>query len=104
MRIQKFVLCLLVIGFFGDCREKDVHVPLEEAYSEIHVAIQSRAQRCGQEPAYPLLLPGKPPEYGLRLCSLLILQGPCPFQDYPIGCIEMYNEVCESCDLPGFSP
>lgn len=101
---SRAVAIIILVLLFVQCRQKDDHVPLEEAYNEITISIATRAKRCGHEPGYPLILPGKPPEYGLRLCSLLILQGECPFHDYPLPCLEMYNEVCDSCDVPGFSP
>ena len=85
------------------CVQND-RVPLTEAQSELHAAISARAKRCGDAPGYPLLILNDPPEYGLRLCSLLILQGSCPFTDYPIQCLEMYSDDCDACDLPGYSP
>lgn len=98
------LLCSLFIYMAVACVPKETAVPLDEAYSEIGTAIAIRAERCNGQPGYPLLLPGKPNEYGLRLCSLLILQGECPFQDFPIACLEIYTEVCDNCDIPLFNP
>lgn len=95
---------LLLTALLTACIQKDNTIPLEDAYSEIHAAISVRIGRCGNQPGYPLLILDSPPSYGLRLCSLLIIQGECPFNDYPVGCIEMYTNECDSCDLPGFNP
>ncbi|MBX7058504.1 MAG: hypothetical protein K1X75_10605 [Leptospirales bacterium] len=85
---------------FGHCRIESPYMDLNDAYSEIGVSIAHTANRCGAQPGYPLLLPARPSEYGVRLCSLLILQAACPFQDYPIPCLEIYTAECEACDLP----
>ncbi|MCB1174440.1 MAG: hypothetical protein KDK39_12790 [Leptospiraceae bacterium] len=101
---RPLLLCALLIALVWQCVPQDTRVSLDEAYSEIAVAIGERAKRCGQEPAYPLIILQEPTEYGLRLCSLLILEGDCPFHDYPIGCVEMYTDTCDGCDLPLFDP
>ncbi|MCB1325132.1 MAG: hypothetical protein H7A21_09755 [Spirochaetales bacterium] len=95
------VLLLTLILF---CRPADTTVPLEDAYSEIGAAISFKANECGHQPGYPLLIPANPPEYGIRLCSLLIIRQDCPFRDYPLACIELYADICDFCDVPGLDP
>lgn len=77
---------------------------LAEAYSEIGAAIDFKRRECGHMPAYPLVIPGRPSEYGVRLCSLTILRQSCPFRDYPIFCLEIYTEECDQCNLPLIGP
>lgn len=96
--------CLLFTLSASRCLPAEQDLGLFEAYSEIGAAIDFKARDCGNQPSYPLLIPGTPTEYGVRLCSLLILREPCPFTDYPAGCLEMYTNSCEICDLPGLDP
>jgi hypothetical protein len=103
-RILYFALCAGIAGLAGGCRFESPYIDLNDAYSEIGVSIADTARRCGSEPSYPLLLPANPSEYGVRLCSLLILQQSCPFTDYPVPCLEIYTASCELCDLPLFTP
>lgn len=95
---------ILLASLLLVCRSDEAAMDLNDAYSEIGAAIQFKANECGNQPAYPLILPGKPPEYGIRLCSLLILGESCPFQNYPLFCLEVYSEDCEFCDIPGLDP
>ncbi len=104
-RLTQCAAALVFLGAVFMACTQETTVPLNDAYSEIDAAIQFRARQCGgQQPAYPLILPGRPSEYGTRLCSLSIIRQPCPFNDYPTFCLEMYTEVCEACDLPLIGP
>lgn len=106
MRSLRNGLCIAAISIavLIACRVDETAMDLGDAYSEIGAAINFKANECGQMPAYPLIIPGKPPEYGVRLCGLLILGQPCPFNDYPLFCLELYTEDCEFCDIPGLDP
>ena len=103
-----FWRALLLLGLAAalllTCRTDEAAMDLGDAYSEIGVAINFKANECNNMPAYPLIIPPEPPEYGVRLCGLLILGEPCPFNDYPIFCLEMYANDCEFCDVPGLDP
>lgn len=70
-----------------------------DAYSEIYTAIEAREKECGHRPDYYLLIPDNPSEYGVRLCSLMIIREECPFHDYPVYCLEMTGV-----DIPGIGP
>ncbi len=104
MRRRALTIAVLLALLAGACRVESPYMDLNQAYGEIGVAIGATQRRCGQQPSYPLLLPRDPSEYGVRLCSLLILQASCPFHDYPIGCLEIYTASCDTCDLPLFDP
>ncbi|MCR9143676.1 MAG: hypothetical protein NXI24_15620 [bacterium] len=95
---------LILMTLLLACRSDEAAMDLNDAYSEIGAAINFKAQECGTMPAYPLILPGKPTEYGVRLCGLLILGESCPFQNYPLFCLEIYSEQCDFCDVPGLDP
>ncbi len=104
-RLILFYAMFVLVLFSGACARDDADaVDLFDAYSEIFAAMSFREEQCGSRPAYPLIIPGRPSAYGVRLCSLLILQEPCPFTDYPLFCIEMYTKECEFCDIPGLDP
>ena len=113
MPIALWLLVLLITFALGGCLVGDDSVELNEAYSEIGAAIDYRATQCGNRPAYPLIIPGAPSTYGTRLCSASILREACPFNDYPLFCLEMYTVECNgkgpnplhiSCDLPMIGP
>lgn len=107
-RVARLSLCSMMFVLLlssGACAQDDADaVDLYDAYSEIFAAMSFRERQCGQRPAYPLIIPGRPSAYGVRLCSLLILQEPCPFTDFPLFCIEMYTRECAFCDIPGLDP
>jgi hypothetical protein len=78
---------------------KNDSLPRADATSEIYAAIDAKARQCGSRPGYLLYIPDNPPEYGTRLCSLSIIRQNCPFNDYPLFCLEMYRVK-----LPGIGP
>ena len=86
------------------CENEDAVLNTDDAYTEIAAAINLKANECGNQPAYPLIIPISPPEYGVRLCGLLIIGAQCPFNDYPVFCIEMYTRTCDFCDVPILNP
>ncbi len=98
--IRPFALILaLSASILIECQaEKDTE-KTPNAWSEIYAAIEFKAKQCGNRPGYPLIVPENPPSYGTRLCSLTITQQPCPFSDYPLFCLEMYE-----IDVPGIGP
>lgn len=100
-----FPSLLLLLVLLGGCRlVGDESVELPQVYSEIGAAIDYKEKECGQKPEYPLIIPGRPSQYGTRLCSMSIIRQECPFHDYPLFCLEMYTEECDPCDLPMIGP
>ena len=97
-------LLLCVALLIGSCLPTEDHEDLLGAYSEIGAAIDFKANECGHRPAYPMVLPARPSRYGTRLCSLTIMRQACPFNDYPLFCLEMYSLECKVCDLPLIGP
>ncbi|HMU84190.1 MAG TPA: hypothetical protein PKE49_03795 [Leptospiraceae bacterium] len=95
MKVIAFAVLLLLSG----CIVENDTVDTADAYSEIYASIQFKARQCGNQPAYPLLVPENPPSYGTRLCSLSIIRQDCPFTNYPLFCVEMFG-----IDLPGIGP
>lgn len=71
----------------------------DEAWSEIYAAIDFKKEECGNEPEQKMLVPPNPPTYGTQLCSISIIRMECPFDHYPILCLEMYGV-----DIPAFGP
>ncbi|MDH5655291.1 MAG: hypothetical protein OEZ34_05255 [Spirochaetia bacterium] len=82
----------------ASCVEKG-RMDTTDAWIEVYVAIHEKAKECGNHPQYILPVFEDPKEYGVRLCSLSILRQDCPFNDYPLFCLEML-EV----DLPYIGP
>ncbi|MCB1165866.1 MAG: hypothetical protein KDK37_10130 [Leptospiraceae bacterium] len=80
------------------CAE-DTTVPDDEAMSQIYAAVNYKAKECGNEPAYILIVPHEPTQHSVDLCALTIIRSECPFNDYPLFCVEMYDV-----DIPGISP
>lgn len=80
------------------CAPVNTAVEFEDAFSELYAAIDYKRQECGQQPSMPLIPPGDVKEWALQLCSLSILREPCPFNEYPIFCTEMFL------DLPVIDP
>jgi hypothetical protein len=63
------------------------------AYSEIYASINYKEKLCGHKPETPLIIPENPSEYGVRLCSLMIIREACPFHEYPVFCWELYIDI-----------
>lgn len=97
-RIASVVLLVLCLFAFAGCPENTT-VPEDEAWSQIYAAIDYKYKECGNQPNYILIVPHEPSQYGVELCSLSILRQECPFNDYPLFCVEMYE-----IDLPGIGP
>lgn len=96
-RLASILLCGFLFAA-SSCIPQDDYVHPSDAYSELIAAIDYRAKQCGNRPANPLILPQKPPTYGVRLCSISIVRMECPFNDYPPFCLEIFF------DLPGIGP
>lgn len=86
---------LLFVIFFsvsGCIIEKD-DISNQDAYSQLYSAIDYKAEVCGQKPGYFLILPGEPTQYEVDLCSITIVRSECPFNDYPLFCLELYGDL-----------
>ena len=96
--VYRLVITLIIayIALSG-CIEKD-DLSNQDAYSQLYAAIDYRAGVCGERPGYFLILPGEPTQYEVDLCSISIIRSECPFNDYPLFCLELYG------DLPGIGP
>ncbi len=91
------LIAALTLFFFSGCMEDD-SFQQDDAYNELYATIEYKAKQCGQRPPYFLILPGIPTKYEVDLCSITIIRQECPFNDYPIFCLELYG------DLPGIGP
>lgn len=96
-RIHILILFIAALSVTG-C-PVDTSIDQSDAYNQIYAAIDYKAKECGTSPAYPLILPDTPSNYGVELCSLTIIRLECPFNDYPLLCLEAYNY-----DVPGIGP
>ena len=97
-RLRLLLIPISLLSILVACPENTT-VPDDEAWSQIYAAIDHKARECGNQPNYILIVPREPTQYGVELCSLSILRQPCPFNDYPLFCAEMYE-----IDLPGIGP
>lgn len=98
VRLRLLAILLACLSMMCVSEKDDVNSG--DATSEIYAAIQFKARQCGNSPGYPFIPPPNPTAYGTRLCSLSIIRAECPFRDYPIFCIEVY----EGADVPGIGP
>lgn len=92
-------LLTLLLSGLTSCVVTEDDLSGADAWHEVYRAIEYKAEKCGNRPDYMLIPPANPPEYGTRLCSLTIINLECPFDDYPLFCLEMYN-----IDVPGIGP
>ncbi len=60
-----------------------------------------KRNECGNSPPVPLFKIGKnnPPAFGINACTLAILFQSCPFDTYPLICLEYFNY-----DVPNIGP
>ena len=91
-------LLLNAITFFSGC-VIEANLPAEDAQSEIYAAIAYKEGSCGQRPDFLLIVPARPSQYATELCSISIIRLECPFDRYPMYCLELYN-----IDVPGIGP
>lgn len=98
-RLFRLGLAVLVLGLSLSCASESDTVPIEDAYVQLFVAIDVRRSECGEQPDYFLPVIDEPTPYGLNACVFAIVRGECPFLDYPLICLEMYNT-----DVPGSGP
>ena len=57
-------------------------------------AIAFKARECGNYPNYPLYIASgsaKPAKKDVQVCSLTIIQQPCPFNDYSYYCLKLFK-------------
>lgn len=98
VRLRLVAVLFICLSFMCVTEKDDVNTG--DALSEVYAAIQFKARQCGNSPGYPFIPLGHPTAYGTRLCSLSIIRADCPFNDYPIFCLEFYEGV----DIPGIGP
>lgn len=98
--MKQCALLLALAGcLFVGCLAESVSVDTSEAYSQIFAAIDYKREACGDWPGFYLVPLDNPQQYGTDLCSLSIIREECPFDDYPVFCMEMYD-----IDLPLIGP
>ena len=81
----------LSTGGLQFCALESTTMETTEAYSQIYAAIDYKRKACGNWPGYWLVPLDNPPQYGVSLCTLTIIRQECPFRDYPLFCLEMYE-------------
>jgi hypothetical protein len=85
------VLSLLLLGQFF-CVEDNTSVT-DEDKKNLVLAIAAKASECGgvgpNFVAFPI--DEKVERYSVQGCTLAILQAQCPFETYPLICIEIYK-------------
>jgi len=103
MKVFKWFHLLPILLFFffhiASCAVEKGTMNTYDAWAEIYTAIDRKAAECGNHPPYFLPVFNDPQEYGVRLCSLSIIRQACPFNDYPLFCVEMLGY-----DLPLIGP
>jgi len=98
----KLLLFLTLLSFISgmiSCAAEKATMDTDQAWFEIYTAIDYKANECKSRPSYPMIVFNDPDTYSVRLCSLSIIHAECPFENYPIFCIEMLGV-----DLPLIGP
>ncbi|MCC6276259.1 MAG: hypothetical protein IT569_10410 [Leptospiraceae bacterium] len=90
------VLPFLFITF---CADQSKEISQEKSLNEIVAATLYKQDECKNFPGYFLPPPKKPFKYGVDACVFSIIRTPCPFNQYPIICVEMYKV-----DVKGVGP
>ncbi|MBE7410461.1 MAG: hypothetical protein HS129_00110 [Leptospiraceae bacterium] len=96
LNMKYAILIFLLFGFCSDDTEK---ISREKTINEIIVATLYKIGECKQFPGYFLVPPKEPYKYGVDACVFSIIRTPCPFNQYPLICIEMYKV-----DVKGIGP
>jgi hypothetical protein len=67
----------------------------------LNTAFLLKKNECGNSPPFLLFKIGKnnPPTFGINACTLAIIMQPCPFNYYPLICLEYFKY-----DVPNIGP
>jgi hypothetical protein len=90
-----FVIFSATVLISASCMVEDKSKNTIESYNELYASINYKEKRCGHKPDMPLIIPDNPSEYGVRLCSLMIIREECPFHEYPVFCLQLYIDLHE---------
>lgn len=88
-----FVPAVLGAVLLSGCLVQDASISQIEAYSEIYRAVEYKYKECGTRPENEFIPPPKVDLDSLRLCTLYILRLPCPFEEYPVYCYDLYWNI-----------
>jgi|JI8StandDraft_1071087.scaffolds.fasta_scaffold261605_2 hypothetical protein len=88
-----FLVNLILILFLSSC---DLPEETTESGDNVNLgyAIAFKARECGNYPNYPLYIAkgsAMPAKKDVQVCSLTIIQQPCPFKDYPYYCLKLFK-------------
>ncbi len=91
----RLILALLLVFAItlSGCVIEDDDMTNQDAYGQLYSAIQYKQNECGQSPGYFLIFPSEPTQYEIDLCSISIIRQECPFNDYPLFCLEIYGDL-----------
>jgi hypothetical protein len=85
------LLIIFLLLFF--CRPVEDRVSSFESQSQINAAADFKAKQCNQPvPQPPLYVFTDQYKRNLDLCSIAITRLECPFDGYPIICMNIYSE------------
>lgn len=66
----------------------------------LNLIVEIKRKECGQSPPpFSFLVPESASAYGVQVCTLAIIEAPCPFTTYPLLCLEAFNK-----DVPNIGP
>jgi hypothetical protein len=93
-------LVIFYILSLGNCALSN-DVDIAEMQMDLNAATLLKVGECGTSPPFPIFKIGKskPPEFGVRACTVAILLQSCPFTSYPLICLEYYKY-----DVPNIGP
>lgn len=89
----KFLRRLLVAGLLFGALTGCVNDLMEkqDAQFDILVAIEVKRAECSRAPEIPLIVTDDVDRNAVAGCVIAILSEPCPFTQYPVYCVRMYQ-------------
>lgn len=84
-------LLIFVFLFILNCNNAPDTIKKSAAYKDLYLAIETKKRECNSVPDKYLVLKDDPIQEHVQICAYSILDMTCPFFDYPILCLKIYN-------------
>ncbi|GIX40582.1 MAG: hypothetical protein KatS3mg129_0315 [Leptospiraceae bacterium] len=87
---MKRLIIILLLIFIGFCQIEET-IKDNEAYEDFLIAYLYKASQCKTQPSYFLLFPENVSKRWFNACLFSIIRSDCPFNEYPIICLKIYE-------------
>jgi len=98
MKLFIYILFIFTLLNLFYCTDDSGKATTDEKNS-LYYAILIKNAECGNNPGVVPFITNKPSKVGTNICMLAILNAKCPFQIYPIECLEYFK-----IDVPNVGP